>query len=198
VPTEAQEVLELCALILGGVEDAIHYRVLAAAIQESGAYDLADTYKRPADSIYSLMIADIRRGGRRFAFHGNGVFSAFGHTPSPVEAKVAVESAKTPRERTPLAMVANATCGDCANFAYSGVQIIQRTMGSCASTESGRHYVRPGDQSCHMWRKKNREMLEKEHVERLKTAALIDEINKVVHEGNKKRERASSGNYHGR
>jgi hypothetical protein len=158
--------------------------MLAAAIQESGTVDLAAIYKKPADSIYSLMVTDSRRQGARFTFLGNGMFCAVGVEPEPAEVRAGADLAR-PGPRTPksLAVVNGVvgTCGDCAMFTYNGVEVVRQTLGACGYAASGRDYVKPSAAGCPGWRRKPQRTLEKERKERLETMALVSKINATVH-----------------
>lgn len=175
--SKAPEIIELLGLIVDGMDEPVHYRMLTDAVQESGAFDLAAEYVRPSDSIYSMLHSDIRRNGdgSKFRFLGNGIFCAAGMTAGAKE--VEVEPTARTRRTELIAPPDGADCQSCGNFSLVGVQLVTGTMGSCGCEAAARYYVKPHEPHCSHWCRRTWSQDEKARKEQVGAMELFRAVN---------------------
>ncbi len=171
-------------MVLEAENGPLHYRMLTTALQAADPEMFAD-YKRPADSLYSLMTADIRKvktgavTKSRFKFLGDGIFCA----PAVVvgaESVVVHPNAKAePKPKPVEEPQGGRECGNCSALTYSGVQTVLRTMGSCGNPQSGESYVRQHF-VCPHWRRRTHAQEEADHKIAIEARETIAAVNATV------------------
>lgn len=191
----SEQILEVLSMLLEAEGEPTHYKMLTAALQESEAFDLNAIYKRPSDSIYGLMQADIRKGNERFGFMGGGIFVAhrvlseapsLSITPPP-------KADSKPKVVARLKVINGAAkCGDCAFISFSDLQLIGVSkLGTCGSTVSGHDYPSRLDDACECFVPKTVAQEHKERRQMINIQEMLNEYNFGIVRARKKREMAN-------
>jgi hypothetical protein len=191
--TESAEIEALLIELLRSDLEPQHYRTLTEVI--GSVYELDKIYSRPSDSIYGILTKLARHPNGGVKFMGKGIFIAEEAVVDVInsdneEAKKLIVEPSKPKAPTPkkvrrveLSMV----CGDCEYASRSHIQMFASRLVTCGCTSSGRDFPDRDEAGCEMYRPKTMQQQEREHIERINMAVLVEAINIGVskHRGRK-------------